>query len=218
MGHYAYQDPKYDKTYPESTISSIWRSTYHASPAELQAAYASLNPTFLQRMQVRNTMCIREPLSATTTNTEHSSASANPARRSVSGMTNLLPLKLLSPNPSDNVVWPSSAPFDRTTFGMRLSLKIEGRCASMTESNGDRPLAQRLKKNRDIPIYTEPGTPLPGLAYFSHGVDSQQRFSKRTFGDDVLHEDEAEQRTRHVYDLEDLQVLTSILNSRNTIY
>lgn len=152
-------------------------------------------------------MYIREPLSLTTkTSNADQHSSANPARRSVLGMKDLLPLKLLSPNPSDNVVWPSSAPCDRTTFGMRLSLRIDGRPVSMMEAQR-KPSAQQARRNRDMPIYTEPGTPLPGLAYFDHDDACLQHSS----GDEACttNDEEAEQKFRHQHALNGFQVFAS---------
>lgn len=210
------QDIGYDQTIGvalASPRSSVLRRTYDAplparSPQQ-RPAYAS-HPTHisLRRMQSRTMMFPREP--STAQSSEHSFG--NPVRRSVSGMKNLLPLKLLSPTASELGIWPSSAPSHRTTFGMRLSLKVEERRSSMnghTDSQRAR-LAQRPRRYRDTPIFAEAGTPLPSPAYFTND-DVCLRCPPSGLACDetcIIDDYDKEKKSRHEEELGELQVCT----------
>lgn len=100
-------------------------------------------------------------------------ASCHHITRSVPGMTDLLPLRLLSPTLPEINAWPSSAPNNRSTFGMDLVQNIEdGHGISREQMGSEQDVESRiedhrLKSCRDIPIYTEPGSPLLNRAYLT---------------------------------------------------
>ena len=100
-------------------------------------------------------------------------ASCQHITRSVPGMKSLLPLRLLSPTLSDINDWPSSPPNNRSTFGMNITSSDEIRDGISREQLGDgqdagiRVGSQRLKPHRDVPIYSEPGSPLLNRAYLT---------------------------------------------------
>ena len=93
--------------------------------------------------------------------------------RSVPGMKSLLPLRLLSPSLPEINACPSLALNNRSMFGMSI--------VSNDEEDSERPPKQleneqnlraklgshRSKLYRDIPIYTEPGSPLLSRAYLT---------------------------------------------------
>ncbi len=88
-------------------------------------------------------------------------------------MKDLLPLRLLSPTLPEMNAWPSSAPNNRSTFGMNLVQKIEdGDGISREQLGSEEDVESRFedhrhKSYRDIPIYTEPGSPLLNRAYLT---------------------------------------------------
>ncbi|KAH8759182.1 hypothetical protein BGZ57DRAFT_932373 [Hyaloscypha finlandica] len=96
-------------------------------------------------------------------------ASYHHITRSVPGMKSLLPLRLLSPVD----VWPSSAPPNRSTFGMNIVSTDEDEDGSLPGKVDDgndlesRAGNHRLKPYRDVPIYSEPGSPLLNRAYLT---------------------------------------------------
>jgi len=100
-------------------------------------------------------------------------ASCHHITRSVSGMKSLLPLRLLSPTLPDINVWPSSTPNNRSTFGMDITSNDEDHNGISREQLNDeqdadiRVGSQRLKPYRDVPIYSEPGSPLLNRAYLT---------------------------------------------------
>lgn len=215
LGH-GCQDVEYDQTIgiaSGSPRSRVLRRTYDAPRPALnpqqRPAYAS-HPTHisLRRMQSRTMMFTREPVTAQSSE----QSLGNPVRRSVSGMKNLLPLKLLSPTASELGIWPSSAPSHRTTFGMRLSLKVEERRSSMnehTDSQRARP-AQRPRRYRDTPIFAEPGTPLPSPAYFTNDNVCLRCPPSGSICDEtcIINDYDKEKKSRHEQELGDLQVRT----------
>ncbi|KAH7333049.1 hypothetical protein BKA65DRAFT_38849 [Rhexocercosporidium sp. MPI-PUGE-AT-0058] len=93
----------------------------------------------------------------------------NSVKRSVPNMTSLLPLKLLSPTLPQSDLWPSASQDQRSTFGAIPSSQESSRVQGKTNN----PLGLRLSllpprsSQRDTPIYTEPGSPLPGRAYYT---------------------------------------------------
>jgi hypothetical protein len=180
-----------------------------SSPPVLHTAYARSSNIAPQRMPVRTMMYTRDSSSPTRQNGQPSTI--NPVRRSVSGMKTLLPLKLSSAAPEVRS-WPSSAPSQRTTFGMRLSLRIE-RPTSMSESTkNERGRCQspqpQPKRRRDTPIYTEPGTPLPSPAYYMNNDVCGQCSPAGSVCDEacIINEYDNEKRRQHAHDLERLQV------------
>jgi hypothetical protein len=100
-------------------------------------------------------------------------ASCHHITRSVPGMKSLLPLRLLSPTLPEINVWPSSAPNNRSTFGMNIAPTVEDEYGNLREQmeneqdSDHRVEAHRRKPHRDIPIYTEPGSPLLNRAYLT---------------------------------------------------
>jgi len=100
-------------------------------------------------------------------------ASYHHITRSVPGMKSLLPLRLLSPTLPDINAWPSSTPNNRSTFGMNITSNDEDRGGiSQVQLEdkldaGFRAGSQRLKRHRDVPIYSEPGSPLLNRAYLT---------------------------------------------------
>jgi hypothetical protein len=98
--------------------------------------------------------------------------------RSVSGMKSLLPLRLLSPSLPEIDVWPSN----RSTFGMNIASNDEEEIEKSPEHLENEDLGtkldgHRLKSYRDIPIYTEPGSPLLSRVYLT---DDELHFSSTT--------------------------------------
>jgi hypothetical protein len=93
--------------------------------------------------------------------------------RSVPGMKSLLPLRLLSPTVPEINVWPSSRPTNRSTFGMNVVPNVNDGDENSREepeneqSSVSRVEVPRLNPYRDIPIYTEPGSPLLNRAYLT---------------------------------------------------
>ncbi|KAJ8060761.1 hypothetical protein OCU04_011065 [Sclerotinia nivalis] len=97
-------------------------------------------------------------------------ASSSTSRRSVSGMKQLLPLKLASSQISDTDSWPTSRPTlsKRTTFGQsgRLGdLSNSGRIAERRWAGISR-LAIQPTRYRDTPIISKPTIPLLGSPLF----------------------------------------------------
>ncbi|KAL2065943.1 hypothetical protein VTL71DRAFT_3613 [Oculimacula yallundae] len=91
----------------------------------------------------------------------------NSLKRSVRGMKSLMTLKLLSPTLPQSEPWPSSCQGRRSTFGsISPSQQI-----SKVPGKANNPLGLRLSvlppSHRDTPIYNEPGSPLPGRAYYT---------------------------------------------------
>jgi len=91
------------------------------------------------------------------------------SKRSVHSMKSLLPLKLLSPTLPQPDIWPSTSQDQRSTFGAIPSAQDSSRVKGKINN----PLGLRLslvapgQSHRDTPIYNEPGSPLPGRAYYS---------------------------------------------------
>ncbi|KAE9372808.1 hypothetical protein N431DRAFT_467043 [Stipitochalara longipes BDJ] len=99
-------------------------------------------------------------------------ASYHHITRSVPGMKSLLPLRLLSPTLPDTSDWPSSPPNNRSTFGMDITSNGDqgGISRDRLEDEQDVELkvgSQKLKAYRDVPIYSEPGSPLLNRAYLT---------------------------------------------------
>ncbi|KAL5330509.1 hypothetical protein ACEPPN_000026 [Leptodophora sp. 'Broadleaf-Isolate-01'] len=94
---------------------------------------------------------------------------SNSFKRSVPSMKSLLPLKLLSPTLPQSDIWPSTSEDQRSTFGTISSAKE----SSGVKGKTNNPLGLRLSllprrsSQRDTPIYNEPGSPLPGRAYYT---------------------------------------------------
>jgi hypothetical protein len=92
--------------------------------------------------------------------------------RSVLGMKSLLPLRLLSPSLPE-IAWPSLALNNRSTFGMNIVSNDEENSERSPEQlenehdSGTKLGGHRSKLYRDIPIYTEPGSPLLSRAYLT---------------------------------------------------
>jgi len=100
-------------------------------------------------------------------------ASYHHITRSVPGMKSLLPLRLLSPTLPDINAWPSSTPNNRSTFGMNIT-SYDGDRGGISQVQledkldaGLRAGSQRVKPHRDVPIYSEPGSPLLNRAYLT---------------------------------------------------
>ncbi|PVH74697.1 hypothetical protein DL98DRAFT_519137 [Cadophora sp. DSE1049] len=94
---------------------------------------------------------------------------SNSFKRSVPSMKSLLPLKLLSQTLPQPDIWPSTSQDQRSTFGAILPAQESSRNKGKTNN----PLGLRLsllpprQSQRDTPIYNEPGSPLPGRAYYT---------------------------------------------------
>ncbi|CZT04852.1 uncharacterized protein RAG0_11156 [Rhynchosporium agropyri] len=89
-------------------------------------------------------------------------------KRSVHSMKSLMTLKLLSPTVPQSESWPSSAcGGQRSTFGT-ISSEMQ---TSETRGKLNNPLGLSILparySQRDTPIYTEVGSPLPGRAYYT---------------------------------------------------
>lgn len=88
-------------------------------------------------------------------------------------MKSLLPLRLLSPTMPDTDVCPSSGPTNRSTFGMNIVPTMDAKVGSSREEQEDeqstesRVGTRRSNPYRDMPIYTEPGSPLLNRAYLT---------------------------------------------------
>jgi hypothetical protein len=88
-------------------------------------------------------------------------------------MKSLLPLRLLSASLPETNFWPSSTPNNRSTFGMNIGSVDEGEDKrSLEELNEDPELESKAKNHRpkpyrDVPIYSEPGSPLLNRAYLT---------------------------------------------------
>jgi hypothetical protein len=98
------------------------------------------------------------------------SDSINSLRRSVSGMKRLLPLKLSSSLPT--TTWNSPKLPQRTTFGFEVHPGHDSLLKNSHQSSNQRfkappPITIRREKYRDTPVYTEPGSPLLSLVYFT---------------------------------------------------
>lgn len=93
-------------------------------------------------------------------------SSISSMRRSVTGMKQLLPLKLSSANRSEQE-WPSPTSSHRSTFGfsVRSSPSLFERRAK--QKNVPPPMSIRPRKYRDTPIYTEAGSPMMCRAYYT---------------------------------------------------
>jgi hypothetical protein len=87
-------------------------------------------------------------------------------RRSVTGMKNLLPLKLSSTTRSDQE-WPSPTSSNRSTFGLLIPPPKSILERRARHSFVPPTMAIRPEQYRDTPIYTEPGSPLMGRAYYT---------------------------------------------------
>lgn len=88
-------------------------------------------------------------------------------QRSVTGMKHLLPLRLSPKLTSQDL--PSHDSIRRATFGLPV-LPADGQ--TILERRGRHafippPMTMRPEKYRDTPIYTEPGSPLLGRAYYT---------------------------------------------------
>jgi len=208
------QDAEKDQiSWGRAPRSKLTRRTYHGSSASTPRdfdtaygpAYAPPSDDSRPRMQVCAMMFTEEPQSLSPTLDRAPSSSS--VRRSVAGMKNLLPLKLLSPTAPDMDVWPASAPSHRTTFGLRLSLRAEDRRSSVGERTGYYHSTSRPKRYRDTPIYTEPGTPLPSPAYFTDD-DVALKFPIIGVASDKAHSINrySKVKSKHKYGLGDLQV------------
>jgi hypothetical protein len=152
-----------------------------APPGRAHAYQVPLAPSY--RQQELSAASQHPPVGATMHTTEQSTfedfcsakkhASCHHITRSVPGMKNLLPLRLLSPTLPEINAWPPSAPHNRSTFGMDPVQNIEDRDGTSREQmEGEQELVSkfenhRLKSHRDIPIYTEPGSPLLNRAYLT---------------------------------------------------
>lgn len=98
-------------------------------------------------------------------------SSTNSMRRSVTGMKSLLPLKL-SPAKLAEKEWPSlpSPSIQRSTFG--IPAYTTRSTQSIRERRGRHKLPPTKVKihperYRDTPIYSDPGSPIPGRAYYT---------------------------------------------------
>ena len=94
----------------------------------------------------------------------------NSLRRSVSGMKTLLPLKLSSSQPTST--WSSLSAPHRSTFGFEGHSAEQSQYRASHQSpsrrfNIPRPVTIRREHYRDTPVYTEPGSPLLNLAYYT---------------------------------------------------
>lgn len=207
-----------------STPSGLVRRTYDVGPAPSPpASHTTYTAASLSNVPLPRTMtytCTRTSPSSTQPLYQTETFSAgNPIRRSVSGMKTLLPLKLTSVAP-DMGSWPQSAPSHRTTFGMRLSLRIE-RPSSTSESaeNGKsrrKSPPSRPRRHRDTPIYTEPGVQLPGPAYLNANSIRRRCAPQDSTCDEacIINEYDEEKRRQHEHDLESFQVSTVLFDPR----
>lgn len=153
-----------------------------APPARAHAYQVPLAPSYRQQ-ELSGASSQPSPVGATMHTIEQSTfedfcsakkhASCHHLTRSVPGMKNLLPLRMLSPSLPEINAWPSSAPNNRSTFGMDLVQNIEdGDGISKEQITSEQDVEsrienRRLKSYRDIPIYTEPGSPLVNRAYLT---------------------------------------------------
>ncbi|PQE15143.1 hypothetical protein CJF31_00007237 [Rutstroemia sp. NJR-2017a BVV2] len=89
-------------------------------------------------------------------------ASANPSRRSVSGMKQLLPLRLSTPQTPTSTSSYSPASCRRTTFGHNAELGgfSDPKSIASRRKIAGPPLAIRPAGYRDTPVYSKTGTPL----------------------------------------------------------
>ncbi|KAM3080850.1 hypothetical protein ACMFMG_004807 [Clarireedia jacksonii] len=89
-------------------------------------------------------------------------ASANTSRRSVSGMKQLLPLKLSSPQTPSSTSSYSPVSCRRTTFGhnAKLGSFSDPKSIASRKKIAGPPLAIRPAGYRDTPVYSKTGTPL----------------------------------------------------------
>ncbi|KAH7382097.1 hypothetical protein BKA64DRAFT_713336 [Cadophora sp. MPI-SDFR-AT-0126] len=94
---------------------------------------------------------------------------SNSFKRSVPSMKSLLPLKLVSTTLPQSDIWLSTSQDQRSTFGAILPTKESSEVKGKTNN----PFGLRLshlpsrQPQRDTPIYNEPGSPLPGRAYYT---------------------------------------------------
>ncbi|KAE8443689.1 hypothetical protein EG329_001461 [Mollisiaceae sp. DMI_Dod_QoI] len=104
---------------------------------------------------------------------ERSSSSASRSsfgtiKRSVPGMKNLLPLKLLPPTLPEFDIWPSLEATKRSTFGTRIGSQDCEQSSDIGDRARDSLISRkRSQQYRDTPIYSQPGSPIPSRAYFS---------------------------------------------------
>ncbi|CAL3968358.1 unnamed protein product [Diplocarpon coronariae] len=104
------------------------------------------------------------------------------SKRSVSGMTSLLPFRLLSPKLPPSSIWPSSRSDQRSTFGTgRIPRDQErqqrqqppARVALGQKSSNNHldlsltELSPHDQHFRDTPVYNEPGSPCPGRSFYA---------------------------------------------------
>ncbi len=96
-------------------------------------------------------------------------------KRSVPSMTSLLPLKLLSPTLSQSNMWPSTSSEPRSNFGTETIHQAGQEQPARVKEKTNNHLGLRLsllppraQPYRDMPIYNEPGSPLPGRAYYTN--------------------------------------------------
>jgi len=98
------------------------------------------------------------------------SGSTHSLRRSVAGMKSLLPLKLSASLP--NSISSSSASTQRSTFGLEQGhgkhtvLQTSNHSPSR-QFNVPSSITIRRERYRDIPVYTQPGSPSLNLAYYT---------------------------------------------------
>lgn len=125
---------------------------------------------------------------------------------SVHSMKSLLPLKLASPT-LQTESWPRSPSEHRSTFGKRISLASDGeRYPIKTNNHLGLRLSQLLPRtHRDVPIYNERGSPLPGQPYypdddiyFHHSPQSQGGESRVHQGRDQYHDSVNQADHHHV--------------------
>lgn len=115
-----------------------------------------------------------------------------PIRRSVSGMKSLLPLKLLSPTLPVLPLWtppPSSSesafgPPQDSTYTQQPRLEKK----SYEEDEITSSYCSIQLTNRDIPIYSARGSPLPGLTFYDDGESRSSSSAGSLFSRNVPQE------------------------------
>jgi len=162
----------YDNSIQTSPSVQAPRSTYHM-------AYVP-PPVFPRRNRFgamsRSTSLptMQDDMHASVAEASHfdTSGPTSSLRRSVSGMKQPFPLKLASPHFPETNFWPSATSVRRATFGLQGGyedgMNLEQNSTRLPRRKHPRlQMTIRPQKYRDTPIYTEPGSPVPGRAYYT---------------------------------------------------
>lgn len=148
--------------YVHVPLSSIYNDSSRARPQR-----ASL--PFMQAERATNAINIMDCI-AKSNDSFKPTAITQPMRKSVTGMKRPLPLKLRSP-PLPEEHWPSPASICRSTFGLLEVTNDDDTTSRSVTTQGlgeseQHPII-RPGQYRDTPVYTEPGSPLFGRAYYT---------------------------------------------------